>query len=69
MKQKSLIALFLGAILVLTISSTDIAFADYDEEYEEESDRYDDEDYNSSHDDDESERYDDDDKYEKERRS
>ena len=50
-KQKSIFALILGAILVLTISSIDVAFADYDsydddkdEEYEKEHDRYDDRD-------------------------
>lgn len=48
MKQKSIFALILGAILVLTISSTDAVFADYD--------RYDD-DHDDDHDDD---RYDDD---------
>jgi len=30
MKQQSIFALILGAILVLTISSTDVTFADYD---------------------------------------
>ena len=30
MKQKSIFALVLGAILVLTVSSTEMAFADYD---------------------------------------
>jgi hypothetical protein len=30
MKQKSIFVLVLGAILVLTVSSTEMAFADYD---------------------------------------
>jgi len=77
MKQKSIMALFLGAVLVLTLSSAQIAFADYDEEYDDEYERdYDDDDkyHDSERDHDseyekecESER-DDDDKYEKERR-
>jgi hypothetical protein len=48
MKQKSIFALVLGAILVLTFSITDSAFVDYDgydddsDDYERESDRNDD---------------------------
>ena len=78
MKQKSIIALFLGAVLVLTLSSAEVAFADYDEEYEEEYEKEDhgkdyhdsehDKEHESEHERGESER-DDDDRYEKERRS
>lgn len=68
MKQKSIIALFLSAVLVLTLSAAETVYADYDEEYDEE---YDDE-YEREHDKDD-DRYDDDgdddDKYEKERKS
>ena len=38
MKQKSIMAFVLGAILVLTVSSIDSVFADYDKD----DDRYDD---------------------------
>ena len=77
MKQKSIMALFLGAVLVLTLSSAQVAFADYDEYDDDEYERdYDDDKYHDSereheYEDEkecESER-DDDDKYEKERRS
>ena len=58
MKQKSIFALVLGAILVLTVSSVDAAFADYDsydddrdDDYEKEHDRNDDR-YDDDHDDD-----------------
>ena len=69
MKQKTIIALFLGAVLALSLSSAEFAFAssddDYDDKHEREyGDDYD-RDYESEH---ESER-DDDDKYEKEGRS
>ena len=62
MKQKSIFALILGAILVLTISSTDAVFADYDRyDDDHDDDRYDDDHdddrYDDDHDDD---RYDDD---------
>ncbi|WP_316504347.1 hypothetical protein [Nitrosopumilus sp.] len=70
MKQKSIFALVLGAILVLTVSSTDAAFADYDrydddydDSYEKEYDREDDRD-----DDDYDDDRDDDDKSEREER-
>jgi hypothetical protein len=36
MKQKSIIALLLGAVLVLDLSSTEVVFADYDEEDDDE---------------------------------
>jgi hypothetical protein len=69
MKQKSIFALVLGAILVLTLSSTKTAFADYNEydddrdnEYEKEHDR-DDDDRNDD------DRNDSDDKWQKEKRS
>ena len=75
MKQKSIFAFFLGAILVLTLSSAEVAFADYDgDDYEKYERDYDDEDHDSVHENEhdseherenESER--DDDKYEKER--
>ena len=79
MKQKSIMALFLGAVLVLTLSSVQITFADYDDDkYDEKYERdYDDDKYHDSEEKEcesehekeyESER-DDDDKYEKERRS
>jgi len=68
MKQKSIFALVLGAILILTLSSTETAFADYNEydddrdnEYEKENDR-DDGDRNDD-------RNDSDDKWKKEKRS
>ena len=70
MKQKTIIALFLGAVLALSLSSAEFAFAssddDYDDKYEREYDDDYDRDYESEH---ESERDDDDDKYEKEGRS
>ena len=63
MKQKSIFALVLGAILVLTVSSVDAAFADYDrydddrdDSYEKDHDRYDDDYDNDKDDDDKSER-------------
>ena len=40
MKQTSIIALFLGAILVLTLSSVDTVFADSDEKYEQSEEGY-----------------------------
>ena len=49
MKQKSLIALFLGAVLVLGLSSTEAAFADYDEEYDDECEKDHDNDHDSEH--------------------
>ena len=68
MKQKSIFELVLGVILVLTLSGTEDAFADYDEydddrddEYEKENDRNDD-DRNDD-------RNDSDDKWKKEKRS
>ena len=78
MKQKSIFALFLGAILVLTLSSAEVAFADYDvDDYEKYERDYDDEDHDSEHekdhdkydDDYDDDDDDDDDKYEKEGRS
>lgn len=75
MKQNSIIALFLGAVLVLTLSSAEVAFADYDEEYDEEYEQdYDDDRYHDSEErehesEHESESECDDDKYEKEKRS
>ena len=64
MKQKTIIVLFLGAVLALSLSSAEFAFAssddDYDDKYEREYD-----DYDSEHD---SEQDDDDDKYKKEGR-
>ena len=48
MKQKSIFALVLGAILVLTVSSTDPVFADYDKD----DDRYDDDKDDDRYDDD-----------------
>ena len=74
MKQKSILTVFLGTILVLTLSSAEVAFADYneddDDKYEQD---HDDKDHDSEHENEhdsehekESER-DDDDKYEKER--
>ena len=57
MKQKSIIALVLGAILVLTVSSIDPVFADYDKD----DDRYDDDKDDDRYDDDkDDDRYDDD---------
>ena len=54
MKQKSIFALILGAILVLAISSTDAVFADYDRyDDDHDDDRYDDD---KDNDDDKSER-------------
>ena len=58
MKQKSILALILGAILVLTVSSIDPVFADYDID----NDRYDDDRYDDD-------RYDDDKSEREERRS
>ena len=59
MKQKSIFALVLGAILVLTVSSTDAAFADYDrydddydDSYEKEHDKYENDDKYDDYDDD-----------------
>lgn len=78
MKQKSIMALFLGAVLVLTFSSVQIAFADYDDEYDEKYERdYDDDKYHDSeekeceseHEKEYKSERDYDDKYEKERRS
>ena len=70
MKQKTIIALFLGAVLALSLSSAEFAFASSDDDYDDKHEReYDDDydrDYESEH---ESERDDDDDKYEKEGRS
>ena len=77
MKQKSIMAFFLGAVLVLTLSSAQVAFADssnddydddkyehdYDDNYDRENEREYEREYESERDDD------DDDKYEKERRS
>ena len=74
MKQKSIIALFLGAVLVLTLSSADVAFASPDDEYEEEYEKEYEKDHDSEHEKDH-DKYDDDydddddDKYEKEGRS
>ena len=69
MKQKSIIALVLGAILVLTVSSIDPIFADFDKD----DDRYDDDKDDDRYDDDkDDDRYDDDkddDKSEREERS
>ena len=73
MKQKSIIALFLSAVLVITLSSAETAFASYDDKYEEEYEK----DHDSAHekdhdkydDDDDDDDYDDDDKYEREGRS
>ena len=57
MKQKSIFALVLGAILVLTVSSIDPVFADYDKD----DDRYDDDKDDDRYDDDkDDDRYDDD---------
>ena len=64
MKQKLIMALFLSAVLVLTLSGAEIAFADYEQEYEQE---YDDDRYHDSESERESEC--DDDKYEKDGRS
>ena len=74
MKQKTIIALFLGAVLALSLSSAEFAFAssddDHDDKYEREYDDDYDRDYESEHESEhESERDDDDDKYEKEGRS
>ena len=35
MKQKSTLTIFLGTILVLTLSSAEVAFADYNEDDDE----------------------------------
>ena len=72
MKQKSIIALFLGVVLVLTLSSADVAFASPDDEYEKEYEKDHDSEHEKDHDkydDDHDDDYDDDDKYEKEGRS
>ena len=70
MKQKYIMAFFLSAILVLTLSGTDSVFADYDE-YEEdydESERYDDSEHKEDHDKEcEKDDSEDDDRYKKER--
>ena len=72
MKQKSIFALVLGAILVLTVSSMDTAFADYNrndddryDSYEKGNDRSDDRNESGDRYDDK----DDGDKSERERRS
>ena len=72
MKQKSILTIFLGTILVLTLSTSEVAFADYDDNDDDKYERdYDDEYHDSEHENEhdsehekESER-DDDDKYEK----
>jgi len=79
MKQKSIFALVLGAILVLTLSGTEAAFADYNEYNDDRNDDYDKEndiDNNDRNDDDrddsnrnDDDRDDSDDKLEKEKRS
>ena len=75
MKQKSIIVLFIAAVLFLTLSSAEIAFADYDEEYDEkyerdyDDDRYDDDEREHEREHEEESECGDDDKYEKERRS
>ena len=68
MKQKSIVALLLGAVLVLGLGSTEVAFADYDEEYDDEYEQEHEKDHDSEHEKGESER-DDDDKSKKERKS
>ena len=71
MKSNSIIAFFLGAILVLTLSSAESVFADYDEQYDEqydESERYEDSKSHENKDKDcEKDDSEDDDRYEKER--
>jgi len=78
MKQKSIFALVLGAILVLTLSGTEDAFADYDgynddrnDDYDKENDRNDnDRNDNDRNDNDRNDNRDDsDDKWKKEKRS
>ena len=77
MKQKLIMALFLSAVLVLTLSSAEIAFADYDrdndDKYEKDYDRNHDSEDEKEHDSEHEREYeserDDDDKYENERRS
>lgn len=70
MKQKSIIALLLGAVLVLTLSSAESVFADYDEQYDDdydESERYDDSEHDDKDKDCDKDDSEDDDRYEKER--
>ena len=51
MKQKSIFTLLLGAVIVLTLSSANVAFAEYDGDDDEKYERdYDDEDHDSGHD-------------------
>ena len=73
MKQKSIMAFFLGAVLVLTLSSAQVAFADSDNDYDDKYERDYDDDYDREHEREHEREYeserDDDDKYEKERRS
>ena len=76
MNKASIFALFLSAVLVLTVSSTDIAFADsddyYDKEYEQEHEKEHSSEHEREYDDDEDcekDDYDDDDRYQEERRS
>ena len=69
MKQKSIMAFFLGAVLVLTLSSAQVAFADSDDDYDDKYERNYDDDYDREYEREYESERDDDDKYEKERRS
>ena len=71
MKQKYIMAFFLSAVLVLTLSSAESVFADSDDQYEEdydESERYSDSEHKRDQDKDcEKDDSEDDDRYEKDR--